>query len=104
VDNHGMSDEFTAIWLVLGFGFLMVAGARLGAGSHLSLAGLFPAHGVRDWPVGVQETDAPHFAVAHLDALRPASRGETRSTVAGGFEEPQPEIVELYVRSLAAPH
>jgi hypothetical protein len=99
-----MFDGLTVIWLVLGFGFLMAAGARLGAGSHLSLAGLFPAHGVRDWPVGVQEPDAPRFDVAHLDGLRPASRGETRSAVAVGIEEPQPEIVELYVRSLAAPH
>ena len=57
--------------LVAGVGFVLVVGGRIGEGSPTALAGLFPAHGVRDWPTGVQESDAPRFDVAHLDALRP---------------------------------
>ena len=56
--------------LVAGVGFVLVVGGRIGSGSPTVLAGLFPAHGVRDWPTGVQEPDAPRFDVAHLDALR----------------------------------
>lgn len=66
-----MSDGVTYLGLVVGFGFILVAGIRLGEGSRDLLAGLFPAHGARDWPTGVQEGDAPRFAVGHLDGLRP---------------------------------
>ena len=91
-----MSDGLTVIWLILGFGFLVVAGARLGAGSHTSLTGLFPARGARDWPTGVQEPDAPRFEVSHLDGLRPR-REEVgiRTTVVDVVS--LPEIVELGV-------
>ena len=57
--------------LVVGVGFVLVVGGRIGEGSPTVLAGLFPAHGVRDWPTGVQESDVPRFDVTHLDALRP---------------------------------
>jgi hypothetical protein len=57
---------------VAGLGFVQVVGGRSGEGAHTAFAGLFPAQGRRDWPVGVQESDAPRFDVAHLDALRPA--------------------------------
>ena len=65
-----MSDGVVSLSLVVGFGFILIAGSHLGAGS---LAGLFAARGVRDWPTGVQEGDAPRFAVRHLDGLRPGS-------------------------------
>ena len=67
-----MLDITTIVWLIAGFGFLLVVGALLGAGTDSSLSGLFPQNGRRDWPQGVQETDVPRFAVEHLDALRPA--------------------------------
>ena len=67
-----MLDISTILWLIAGFGFLIVAGALLGAGTDASLAGLFPQTGGHPWPVGVQEPDVPRFAVEHLDALRPA--------------------------------
>ena len=67
-----MIDISTILWLIAGFAFLFVAGALLGAGSDTSLSGLFAQNDRRDWPRGVQEMDAPRFAVEHLDALRPA--------------------------------
>jgi len=68
-----MLDISTILWLIAGFGFLLVVGALLGAGTDSSLTGLFPQNGAHDWPHGVQETDVPRFAVEHLDALRPAA-------------------------------
>ena len=91
-----MTDGLTVIWLILGLGFVMVAGARLGAGSHTSLTGLFPARGARDWPAGVQEPDAPRFDVSHLDTLRPGRARAVRNAVEDVV--PVPEIVELGVR------
>jgi hypothetical protein len=67
-----MIDISMILWLIGGFAFLFVAGALLGAGSETSLTGLFPQNGAREWPHGVQETDAPRFAVEHLDHLRSA--------------------------------
>jgi len=115
-----MSDGLTVVWLLLGFGFVLIAGSRLEAGSHLSLAGLFPRDGVRDWPVGVQETDAPRFDVAHIDALRPERDRDlptdgrrddgggvddtpvlvTSAPVTSAGWDDHPEIVELGVRRL----
>lgn len=77
-----MSDQLMIVWMMVGFGFLLVAGAWLGAGSHTALVGLFAARGVRDWLTGIQEADAPHFAVAHLDSLRPAEATPTETTPA----------------------
>ena len=89
----------TVIGLVLGFGFLIAAGVQLSAGSHLSLAGLFPVQAVRDWPHGVQEPDAPRFDVAHLDELRPA-RTPVANRVLPDDDAERPEIVELGVRRI----
>ena len=69
-----MIDTVTIVWLIAGFGFLFLVGALLGAGTDNPVAGLFPQSGTRDWPQGVQETDVPHFAVEHLDTLRPDAR------------------------------
>lgn len=109
-----MSDQLMIVWMMVGFGFLLVAGAWLGAGSHTALVGLFAAQGVRDWPTGVQEADAPHFAVAHLDSLRPAEATpaeatptETTQTISRRLPDtlddlggPPPEVVDLGVRRL----
>lgn len=96
-----MTDGVTYLWLVLGIGFVLITGARLGAGGHTTLAGLFPPMAVRDWPHGVQEPDAPRFAVDHLDALRGGAilvpPGTARSAEPGDPVEPA-EIIELYDR------
>jgi len=92
-----MSDQLIVVSTMVGLGFLLVAGAWLGAGSHTALVGLFAAHGGRDWPTGVQEADAPHFAVAHLDNLRPAAATPPESFDDGGAS---PEIVDLGGRHL----
>ena len=59
-----MPDGFTIVSVIVGFAIVTVAGAKLGAGSHTSLEGLFPAQGASDWPTGVQEADAPRFVFA----------------------------------------
>ncbi len=59
-----MADDLTLISAIIGFGLVIAAGARLGAGSQ-ALSGLFAAQGARDWPTGVQEPDAPHFTLVH---------------------------------------
>ena len=59
-----MADDLTLLSAIIGFGLVIAAGARLGAGSH-ALSGLFAAQGARDWPTGVQEPDAPHFNFVH---------------------------------------
>jgi hypothetical protein len=56
--------------VIVGFGLIAFAGARLGAGSHLSLNGLFAGPSIDAWPRGVQEGDVPHFAVEHAESLR----------------------------------
>ncbi|MEP6638374.1 MAG: hypothetical protein ABJC39_03420 [Chloroflexota bacterium] len=86
-----MPDPTAILWLIAGFAFVLVAGANLGAGSHTGLSGLFSADTGRDWPVGVQEADAPRYTVSHLDALR--------ATTA----DPGPEIVELHSRRATKP-
>ena len=92
-----MLDGFTYLALILIFGFVLIAGAWLGASSRSLVGGLFPPPPVHDWPIGVQEPDAPRFAIAHLDALR-----------AGLPPAPEPsdpiqpaEIVELFERPLS---
>lgn len=89
-----MPESLALITAVAGFSLIIAAGARLGAGSHLSLAGLVAARAVNDWPHGVQESDVPRFAVAHADGLRPDATPTTADFPAGEFETA--EIVELY--------
>lgn len=88
-------DGLTVITLVVGFGLVAVAGARLGAGSHSSLAGLFARSASRDWPIGVQEGDAPRFI---LPARSDRSAGEL---VDGSDPDTQPPLIEeLYTGPL----
>lgn len=100
-----MSDWVTYLGLFVGFGFILAAGLRLGAGSRDVLAGLFPAHGARDWPTGVQEGDAPRFAVGHLDGLRPGHAGLMGGLAAdagSSIDGPGAELVDLGSRRLGA--
>jgi hypothetical protein len=92
-----MSDWVIYLGLVVGFGFILVAGMRLGAGSRDVIAGLFPAQGVRDWPTGVQEGEAPRFAIDHLDGLRPGL-----GCLIDPRDTPRTELVDLGSRRLSA--
>ena len=63
--------DLTNLWLFAGFGFILVVGALMGAGTDLSLIWTFQQPDPRDWPQGVQEMDVPRFNLDHIDALRP---------------------------------
>lgn len=92
-----MPDGLAFVSMIVGFAFIIVAGAKLGAGSPSALAGLFAAQGARDWPTGVQETDAPRFVIA------PPSDPTTPAWPADGIAEAgprSPEIEELYAGPL----
>ena len=99
-----MSDGVTYLGLVVIFGFVLVAAARLGTGPQRIFEGLFAPPARRDWPTGVQESDAPRFDVAHLDGLRPGrsvrSRPSETSTVA---DAAGPELLDLGTRRLDPP-
>ena len=87
-----MPDGLALISAAVGFGFVIVICARLGAGSRgVFLEGLFPAQDTRDWPTGVQEADAPRFvfrdAAASVPATPAADDRATRSVPAVRFEE-----------------
>jgi hypothetical protein len=56
-----MPDGLSLLSLILMIGLVAVIGAMAGVG-YPAIAGLFPQSGRRDWPVGVQEGDVPHFA------------------------------------------
>jgi hypothetical protein len=79
---------------IVGFAFVLIAGTWLGTDPDTVFGGLFAAQGVRDWPSGVQEPDAPRFAVDHLDALQREGSGPY------GEDEPTPELIELGERRL----
>ena len=95
-----MPYELIVVWSVVGFGFVAIAGRWLGADPHTVFGGLFAAQGARDWPTGVQESDAPRFAVAHLDTLRPQRAATAGEAGIDGEIEPAQEVVELGVRHL----
>ena len=69
-------------------------------------AGLFPSRGGRDWPTGVQEGDAPRFAVQHLDDLRPGQPAviATFAISEGDLDGPRTELFDLGSRRLDTPH
>lgn len=66
---HAPIELFSAL---VGLGVIAVAGPWLIGPSDLALTGLFPARGRSDWPQGVQEGDVPHFALDHVDRIRPS--------------------------------
>jgi hypothetical protein len=59
-------DVVTIVLVIAGFVGIALAGARFGAGSTMSFAGLFARSGQRTWPQGIQESDAPRFALERL--------------------------------------
>lgn len=84
-----MTDGLTLVSVIVGFGLVIVAGAKLGAGS---IEGLFAMQGARHQATGIQEGDAPRFV------FTPAI---VRATPVG--DAPPCEIDELYagpIRSL----
>lgn len=86
-----MADGPTLISAIVGFGIVVVAGYMLGAGSH-ALTGLFAAQGAHDWPIGIQEPDAPHFVFEHTSDSAPGVSD-------GGDALPEPSwavIEDLY--------
>ena len=99
-----MSDGVVAITAIAGIGFILVAGAHLGSGSTQAFTGLFAQQGVRDWPMGIQEADAPRFAVAHLDDLRPGQPEMiTTSAIDDDVDGPSAELFDLGSHHLDAP-
>jgi len=60
-----------------------------------SFEGLFGTAAGRDWPRRVQETDTPHYAVAHLDGLTPGTPTALTPVLRDDPEEPRPEVVDL---------
>ena len=97
-----MTDTAIVLTVILGFALIVVGASRLGAGTTLSFQGLWGPSGVRDWPHGVQEGDAPRFAVTHLDDLRPGTQAAIEPIAADeDGDEPRPEMVELEPRPTA---
>lgn len=85
--------------VLLGFGLAVIGGAWL-VGSRLWLGGLVSIRQPSDWPHGIQEPDAPRFAVDHAEALRPdPAEVSPFEDLAADSALPMPEIVELHVRS-----
>ena len=67
-----MDDGLILAAVIGGFAFVLIAGARLGAGAPSALSGLFPTQGRSDWPIGVQEGDVPRFRLPTGTTERPA--------------------------------
>ena len=100
-----MPDGAIAIAVIIGFAFIAYAGSHLGAGSVQAFAGLFAARDARDWPHGVQEGDAPRFAVWHLDELRPGQPEVIATSAADddSVDGPPTELLDLGSRRLGTP-
>lgn len=101
-----MGDPATLLAVIFGFTLLIVMASWLGAGTTLSFHGLWARPAVQDWPRGVQESDAPRFAVGHLDGLRPG-QPMTVDTAPIAFDDhidaPRTELIDLGSRRLDAP-
>jgi len=80
--------------------FAATANGR-GGGPASLFSGLFAGTDQQEWPLGVQEDDAPRFAVEHAQALRPgaddvpADEGAT-----DGPGQDVGDIIELFNRRL----
>jgi hypothetical protein len=98
-----VSDPVPVLALVVACCLIVVGSTRLGSATSLALTGLWAPQGRPDWPRGVQETDAPHFEVTHLDALQPGTPmvldGPARDSSAEP-DEPAPEMIELFDRPI----
>jgi hypothetical protein len=97
-----MPDAVVYVGMLLCCSVAAVGGARL-LGSRMWLGGIIASQGRDDWPHGIQEPDVPAFAVAHADALRriPPDDEDLIADIEGA--SPEPEIVDLHVRSYTRP-
>jgi hypothetical protein len=77
---------------------------RRGDGPAGLLSGMFAAQGRPEWPHGVQEPDAPRFAVEHALELRPGHGDRIRAQTVPDVDEDElaGEIIELFNRPLAS--
>jgi hypothetical protein len=88
-----MPDWLSLLSLVLMVGLVAVIGASFGVG-YPAIGGLFPQSGRRDWPVGIQESDTPHFAFHDAaptltpEMRRDASEPDTRSGIEELYDGP----------------
>lgn len=102
-DDATVSDAVPVLALLAIGGLIVVGSSRLGHVTSMALSGLWAPHGRTDWPHGVQEMDAPSFEVTHLDALQQGTPMVLIAAAADGsaeLEEPLPEMIELFDRSL----
>jgi hypothetical protein len=71
-------------------------------GPALLFSGMFTSPDRPDWPAGVQEEDAPRFALEHASALRSGTGDTFGDRPSIDADEPQVgEIIELFDRPLA---
>ena len=98
-----MSDPAILVAVLLGFALVILGASWLGAGTTLSLQGLWAGRATPEWPPGVQESDAPRFSVDHLDRLRPGMPVLLETGASDDDEAPNPEMVELVSRRLDRP-
>jgi hypothetical protein len=70
-------------------------------GPALLFSGMFTSPDRPDWPAGVQEEDAPRFALEHASAARSGASGTAPDRLSFETDEPQVgEIIELFNRPL----
>jgi hypothetical protein len=77
-----MPDGLILIAIIGGFAFVVIAGAKIGAGAPHSLVGLYPPQGGRDWPIGVQEGDVPRFRLSPGPVAQPTIVESTKAVPA----------------------
>jgi hypothetical protein len=98
-----VGDPIPVLALLAACSLILVGSTRVGPATSLTLSGLWAPQGRNDWPRGVQEMDAPQFAVTHLDTLQPGTPimlGAAATDDAADRDEPRPEMVELFDRPL----
>ncbi len=89
--------------VLCGFGLVVVTVVALNDGAPMDFGGLFPAHGRSDWPQGVQEGDAPRFALDRLDRSRTpgATTRAIQDITAAEPATPPTERLDPRIRRLA---
>lgn len=71
-------------------------------GPALLFSGMFASPDRPGWPAGVQEEDAPRYALEHASGLRSGSGDVAGERLSVDPDEPQVgEIIELFNRPLA---
>lgn len=103
-------DPLRIVLVLLGFGAIALAGARLGAGSPEAIIGLFSRADRLGWPRGVQEPDAPRFKLDRLDPGRADARmdeGRAEARIGDGrTEDDVPPVPAAAIEAVPAtpPH